>query len=161
MSKQKIPKTNAVRILDQQKVIYELLEYEVDENLDGKSVAIKIGHPDSSVYKTLVTTAGPGKFFVFVIPVTNELDLKKCAKIAGEKRIEMIHVNDLLSTTGYIRGGCSPVGMKKLFPTFVHDDAKELRHIVVSAGKRGVQMKLTPNDLVKVVRAKFADLIKI
>ncbi len=127
MSKQKTSKTNAVRLLDQQKIVYELFEYEVDEHIDGVSVAAKIGHPVSSVFKTLVTTAGTGKYFVFVIPVSDELDLKKCAKVAGEKRIEMIHVNDLLNTTGYIRGGCSPIGMKKLFPTFIHDGASELK----------------------------------
>ncbi|CAM5194406.1 Cys-tRNA(Pro)/Cys-tRNA(Cys) deacylase OS=Ureibacillus acetophenoni OX=614649 GN=SAMN05877842_10627 PE=3 SV=1 [Ureibacillus acetophenoni] len=160
MAKQKISKTNAVRILDQQKINYQLFEYEVDEHIDGISVAAKIGYDVTFVYKTLVTTAGAGKFFVFVIPVSNELDLKKCAKVAGEKRVEMIHVNDLLNTTGYIRGGCSPIGMKKLFPTFVHDSARELDFLIVSAGKRGMQIQLDPNDLLKVTKGKFADIIK-
>lgn len=160
MSKQKISKTNAVRILDQQKIDYQLFEYEVDENIDGKSVAAKIGHDVSCVYKTLITTAGAGRFFVFVIPVSNELDLKKCAKVTGEKKVEMIHVNDLLNTTGYIRGGCSPIGMKKLFPTFVHDGASVLDFIIVSAGKRGMQIQLSPNELLKVTKGQFADIIK-
>ncbi|HWL26368.1 MAG TPA: Cys-tRNA(Pro) deacylase [Ureibacillus sp.] len=160
VGKQKSSKTNAVRLLDQQKIDYDLLEYEVDEHIDGISVASKIGYSVSYVYKTLVTTSGPGKFFVFVIPVSNELDLKKCAKVAGEKKVEMIHVNELLSTTGYIRGGCSPLGMKKLFPTFIDEGASELDTIIVSAGKRGMQIKLAPNDLLSVTRGKFADLIK-
>ena len=160
MAKQKTSKTNAVRLLDQEKIPYDLFEYEVDEHIDGVSAAAKIGQPVSHVYKTLVTEAGAGKYFVFVIPVSNELDLKKCAKVAGEKKLEMIHVNDLLKTTGYIRGGCSPIGMKKLFPTFVHNGASDLNYFIVSAGKRGMQIKLAPNDLLKTTKGQFADIIK-
>ncbi|SOC39611.1 Cys-tRNA(Pro) deacylase [Ureibacillus acetophenoni] len=160
MTKQKTSKTNAVRLLDQQKIAYKLFEYEVDEHIDGVSVATKIGHSVSHVYKTLVTTAGTGKFFVFVIPVSNELDLKKCAKVAGEKKVEMIHVNDLLNLTGYVRGGCSPIGMKKLFPTFVYEGARELDYLIVSAGKRGMQIKLAPIDLLHVTKGSFSDIVK-
>lgn len=160
LGKQKISKTNAVRILDQHKMNYDLLEYEVDDQIDGVSVAEKIGHPVSHVYKTLLTTAGTGKYFVFVIPVSEELDLKKCARVAGEKKIEMLHLKDLLATTGYIRGGCSPIGMKKLFPTFLHESAETLEYMIVSAGKRGMQIIMAPMDLIKVTNAKFGDLIK-
>lgn len=160
LAKQKTSKTNAIRLLDQQKVDYELYEYDVDEHMDGVSVAAKIGQSISHVYKTLVTTAGPSKLFIFVIPVSNELDLKKCAKVAGEKKVEMIHVNDLLNLTGYIRGGCSPIGMKKLFPTFIHEGASALDYIVVSAGKRGMQIKMAPNDLLKVTGGSFSDIVK-
>ena len=159
VAKHKIPKTNAVRLLDQQKIAYSLIEYDTtDQQIDGVSVANKVGLPASNVFKTLVTTAGTGKYFVFVIPVGAELNLKAGAKVAGEKKIEMLHVKDLLSTTGYIRGGCSPVGMKKLFPTFIDESASALDYIVVSAGKIGMQIKLNPNDLNRVTNGKFAQL---
>lgn len=159
MAKQKLAKTNAVRLLDQQKIAYNLMEYTIEDNqVDGVSVAKKVGHPVSHVFKTLITTAGPSKFFVFVIPVAEELDLKRCAKVAGEKKIEMLHVKDLLATTGYIRGGCSPVGMKKLFPTFIDESAENLEYIVVSAGKIGMQIQLSPSDLIRVTKGKFAGL---
>lgn len=159
MAKQKMTKTNAVRILEQQKIAYSLMEYTVEDNqIDGVSVAKKVDHPVSHVFKTLIATAGTGKFFIFVIPVSQELNLKACAKVAGEKKIEMLHVKDLLSTTGYIRGGCSPVGMKKLYPTFVDESASELTYVVVSAGKIGMQVKLAPQDLIRVTKGKFANL---
>lgn len=153
-------KTNAVRLLDQQKISYELLTYEASEAIDGISVANKIGYPASHVYKTLVTTAGVGKYFVFVIPVGKELDLKAAARAAGEKKIEMLPLKDLLSTTGYVRGGCSPVGMKKLFPTFIDESAKELDYIIVSAGKIGLQLKLDSKNLEEVAKATFAPITK-
>lgn len=159
MAKQKVTKTNAVRLLEQQKIHYNLIEYTIDDNqVDGVTVAQKVGHPVTHVFKTLVATAGTGKFFVFVIPVSEELNLKACAKVAGEKKIEMLHVKDLLPTTGYIRGGCSPVGMKKLFPTFIDESASELDYILVSAGKIGMQIQLYPNDLIRVTRGNFAKL---
>lgn len=159
MGKQKIAKTNAVRLLDQQKVPYSLIEYTIEDNqIDGVSVANKVGHPVSHVFKTLVATAGTGKLFVFVIPVSEELNLKTCAKVASEKKIEMLHVKDLLSVTGYIRGGCSPLGMKKLFPTFIDESATALDYIVVSAGKIGMQIKLDPKDLIHVTCGKFAKI---
>lgn len=159
MAKQKLAKTNAVRLLDQKKIAYNLMEYTIEDNrIDGVTVAQKVGHPATHVFKTLVTTAGAGKFFVFVIPVAEELNLKACAKAAGEKKIEMLHVKDLLATTGYIRGGCSPVGMKKLFPTFIDESAKNLEYILVSAGKIGMQIQLSPSDLINVTQGKFANL---
>ena len=159
VAKQKLPKTNAVRLLEQQKIPYNLMTYDVsDDQIDGITVAGKVGHPVEHVFKTLVTTAGTNKYFVFVIPVSKELNLKAAAKVAGEKKIEMLHVKDLLSTTGYIRGGCSPVGMKKLFPTFIDESAKSLDYVVVSAGKIGMQIQLDSTDLIHVTKGEFAAL---
>lgn len=156
----KVQKTNAVRLLDQKKVPYSLTEYEItDGQVDGITVAGKIGQPVENVYKTLISTAGKGKFYVFVIPVAAELNLKAAAKAVGEKKIEMLHVKDLLPTTGYIRGGCSPIGMKKLFPTFIDESAKTIDRIFVSAGKIGMQICIQPADLAKVINAKFASII--
>ncbi len=154
-------KTNAVRLLDQLKVSYDLHEYEVsDGQIDGISVANKIQQPVEIVFKTLVATAGPGKVFVFLVPVAKELNLKSAAKAAGEKKIEMIAVKDILGLTGYIRGGCSPLGMKKLFPTFIDDSAKELNTMIVSAGKIGMQIHLKPSDLVSCTNGVFDALTK-
>ncbi|PUB02965.1 Cys-tRNA(Pro) deacylase [Paenisporosarcina sp. OV554] len=154
-------KTNVVRLLDQLKVSYDLHEYEVsDGQIDGISVANKIQQPVEIVFKTLVATAGPGKVFVFLVPVAKELNLKSAAKAAGEKKIEMIAVKDILGLTGYIRGGCSPLGMKKLFPTFIDDSAKELNTMIVSAGKIGMQIHLKPNDLVSCTNGVFDALTK-
>lgn len=154
-------KTNAVRLLDQLKINYDLHEYEVsDGQIDGISVANKIQQPVELVFKTLVATAGPGKVFVFLVPVAKELNLKSAAKAAGEKKIEMIAVKDLLGLTGYIRGGCSPLGMKKLFPTFIDDSAKDFDTMIVSAGKIGMQIHLRPSDLVSCTHAVFGALTK-
>jgi Cys-tRNA(Pro)/Cys-tRNA(Cys) deacylase len=154
-------KTNAVRLLDQLKVSYDLHEYEVsDGQIDGISVANKIQQPVEIVFKTLVASAGPGKVFVFLVPVAKELNLKSAAKAAGEKKIEMITVKDILGLTGYIRGGCSPLGMKKLFPTFIDDSAKELNTMIVSAGKIGMQIHLKPSDLVSCTNGVFDALTK-
>ncbi|WP_068675177.1 Cys-tRNA(Pro) deacylase [Oceanobacillus sp. Castelsardo] len=154
----KVTKTNAVRLIEQQKVSYELLEYNTEEGkpVDGISVSEKIGYPDEYVYKTLVTTAGANRYYVFVIPVAKELDLKKAAKAVGEKKVEMIAVKDLLGLTGYVRGGCSPIGMKKLFPTYMDETAETLEFMIVSAGKIGMQIKLAPQDLAEISHAKFA-----
>ncbi|MBB5147894.1 MULTISPECIES: Cys-tRNA(Pro) deacylase [Ureibacillus] len=160
MAKKKIAKTNAIRLLDLQKVPYQTITYETAGAIDGVSVAQKIGHPANHVYKTLVTTAGTQKFYVFVIPVEAELDLKAAARVAGEKKVEMLPLKDLLATTGYIRGGCSPIGMKKLFPTFIEHSAKELDYIIVSGGKIGLQIQLAPNDLANVVNATFVPVTK-
>ena len=157
----KIVKTNAIRSIEQQKVPHEVLEYSFQEGdaVDGITVAAKVGYPVHHVYKTLVATAGTNKYFVFVIPVNDELNLKAAAKVVGEKKIEMLPLKDLVGLTGYIRGGCSPVGMKKLFPTFIDESAQSLPFMIVSAGKVGMQMKLEPTHLAKVTKAKFAPLI--
>ena len=155
----KISKTNAVRLLDQQNVSYDLFEYEVnDGKIDGVSVAQKIEQPVEKVFKTLVATAGPGKVFVFLVPVAQELNLKAAAKAAGAKKIEMLPVKDLLGLTGYIRGGCSPLGMKKLFPTFIDDTAQILDTMIVSAGKIGMQIHLEPSDLMTCTQGTYAAL---
>lgn len=161
MAKDKKLKTNAMRILDSKKVPYEMLSYESEDGkIDGISVAHKIGVDEKNVFKTLVAQGTSKELYVFVIPVAEELDLKNAAKIAGEKKVEMIAVKDILKYTGYIRGGCSPIGLKRDYRTFIHESAKELDFMIVSAGKIGHQIKLNPNDLVEVVSGKFENLIK-
>ncbi|MGU8236489.1 Cys-tRNA(Pro) deacylase [Clostridium perfringens] len=161
MAKDKKLKTNAMRILDSKKVSYEMLSYESEDGkIDGISVAHKIGVDEKNVFKTLVVQGTSKELYVFVIPVAEELDLKSAAKIAGEKKVEMISVKDILKHTGYIRGGCSPIGLKRPYKTFIHESAKELDFMIVSAGKIGHQIKLNPNDLVNVVEGEFAFLIK-
>ena len=152
-------KTNAIRILDKHKISYELMTYEAGEAIDGVSVANKIGRDPEEVFKTLVTRGNSKEIYVFVISVAKELDLKKAAKSAGEKSLQMIHVKDITKYTGYIRGGCSPVGMKKLYKTFIQEEAKELENICVSGGKKGLQVKLEPMDLIKIINGSFADVI--
>ena len=155
----KVAKTNAARMLDKEKITYESLYYTVEDGkVDGVSVAGKIGYPPELVYKTLVASGASKQAYVFVIPVAEELDLKKAAKAAGEKKIEMVPVKDILSLTGYVRGGCSPVGMKKSFPTFVSAEAEQLSQLIVSAGKIGMQIKLAPTELVSVTKGQFAEL---
>ncbi|MDU1308733.1 MAG: Cys-tRNA(Pro) deacylase [Clostridium perfringens] len=161
MSKDKKLKTNAMRILDSKKVSYEMLSYESEDGkIDGISVAHKIGVDEKNVFKTLVAQGTSKELYVFVIPVAEELDLKNAAKIAGEKKVEMIAVKDIMKYTGYIRGGCSPIGMKKNYKTFIHESAEDLDFIIFSAGKIGHQIKMNPKDLVSVVEGKFAFLIK-
>ena len=161
MAKDKKLKTNAMRILDSKKVSYEMLSYESEDGkIDGISVAHKIGVDEKNVFKTLVAQGTSKELYVFVIPVAEELDLKNAAKIAGEKKVEMIAVKDILKYTGYIRGGCSPIGLRRPYKTFIHESAKDLDFMIVSAGKIGHQIKLNPNDLVEVVSGKFENLIK-
>lgn len=161
MAKDKKLKTNAMRILDSKKVSYEMLSYESEDGkIDGISVAHKIGVDEKNVFKTLVAQGTSKELYVFVIPVAEELDLKNAAKIAREKKVEMIAVKDILKYTGYIRGGCSPIGMKKNYKTFIHESAEDLDFIIFSAGKIGHQIKMNPKDLVSVVEGKFAFLIK-
>lgn len=156
----KIAKTNAMRILDKGKIEYNIISYDTtDGEVDGISVANKIGKSVDQVYKTLVGH-GKGEIYVFIIPVHHELDLKKAAAASGEKKIELIPVKDIQKLTGYIRGGCSPVGMKKLYKTFINSSGLELDQIIVSAGKIGLQIELEPNELRDVINAKFIDLIK-
>lgn len=154
-------KTNAVRLIEQKKIAHEIFEYTINdgEAVDGLTVAGKIGQPVEHVYKTLVATAGKGNYFVFVIPVDAELNLKAAAKVAGQKKIEMLPVKELLGLTGYIRGGCSPIGMKKLFPTIIEETATGLEYIIVSAGKIGMQIKLAPEDLQKATNGQFASIV--
>ena len=154
-------KTNAMRILDDLNIQYNGIDYDdSDGKIDGISVAKKIGRAQEQVFKTLVAQGNSGDIYVFIIPVAEELDLKKAAKAAREKRIDMIPVKDILKHTGYIRGGCSPLGMKKEYPTFIDEIAMVLDTMVVSGGKIGVQIELKPKDLQKVTNAKLIDLIK-
>lgn len=161
MSKEKSIKTNAMRILDSKKVKYEIITYESnDGKIDGISVAYKIGEDKSHVFKTLVAQGTSKELYVFVIPVAEELNLKEAAIISGEKKIEMIHVKDIMKYTGYIRGGCSPIGQKRAYKTYIHKSAEELDYIVVSAGKIGYQVKINPIDLINIVSGKFESIIK-
>lgn len=154
-------KTNVMRILDKEKIPYLAHEYpHGKEAVDGITVASLLGQDPSCVFKTLVTKGESGGFFVFVVPVECELDLKKCAKSVGEKWVEMIHVKDITKVTGYVRGGCSPVGMKKLYPTVFHITARDLEHIMVSAGKIGYQIELSPADLISVTSGICADIAR-
>lgn len=152
-------KTNAMRMLEKANIKYETSEYEVDENdLSGVHVANQIGIDKDRVFKTLVAKGDKNSYMVFCIPCAFELDLKKCAKVSGDKRVELIPVKDLLSITGYIRGGCSPVGMKKLFPTFIDETALLWDTITISAGVRGCQLTLNPDSLAKLIDASFCDI---
>lgn len=152
-------KTNAMRMLDKLKLPYQSHTYECPEFIDGVQIARKLGQNCERVFKTLVTSAKSGKFYVFVVPVEHEMDLKKCAAAVGEKSVSPIHVKDIQSVTGYIRGGCSPIGMKKQFRTVIHESAKELDSIIVSGGRLGLQLEMTPGDLVKACAGEFADII--
>ena len=152
-------KTNVMRLLDGRKIPYEARSYEPDPTMSGEEIARLLNEDPEKVYKTLVTEGKPGRHYVFVIPVRQELDLKKAAKAAAEKSVAMIRQKDLLALTGYVHGGCSPVGMKKPFPTFIHRTAETQDRIFVSAGKVGFQVELSPDDLVKVSQAKFADVV--
>ncbi|WP_046175995.1 Cys-tRNA(Pro) deacylase [Domibacillus indicus] len=152
-------KTNAMRLLDAADIPYRMHEYESkDGKIDGVSVASKIGVQSKYVFKTLVTQGANG-LYVFVVPVEGELDLKKAARAAGEKKVEMIPVKDIQKQTGYIRGGCSPVGMKKLYPTFIDKQAEELEIIIVSAGRIGAQIELKPHRLADAVNASFCEVV--
>lgn len=151
-------KTNAMRMLDRAKIEYQVFEY--DESLtSGDLVADALGEPKEVVFKTLVTVASNGEHFVFVIPVHETLDLKKAAKAAGAKSVEMLKQKDLFGLTGYIHGGCSPVGMKKPFKTYVHESAKNYEKFYVSGGHVGVQVKLSPETLKNFIHFEYADLI--
>lgn len=154
-------KTNVMRILTQKKISFVSHEYphSASDLIDGVSVANKLHRNVEEVYKTLVTVGADKTHFVFVIPVNEQLDLKKAAKSVGEKSIMMIKQNELLPLTGYVHGGCSPIGMKKLFKTVFHSAVNELKTVTVSAGKIGYQIELSPEDIIKLVRAETADII--
>ena len=155
-----INKTNAARLLDKAKIKYELVPYEVDENdLAAPHIATQLGEDIRQVFKTLVLKGDKTGHFVCVVPGDAEVDLKKAAKASGNKKVDLIPMKELLPTTGYIRGGCSPVGMKKTFPTYFHSTCMEFGYIYVSAGVRGLQLKIAPADLVGYVRASVADII--
>ncbi len=152
-------KTNAMRMLDAAKIPYQVMEYEVDENdLSGVHISEQLGFPPEKMFKTLVAKGDKTGPVVFCVPVAEEIDLKHAAMITGNKKIEMVHVKDLLSLTGYIRGGCSPIGMKKKFPTYVHESAMEHEEITVSAGMRGAQLLLNRAALLQFIQAKTANL---
>lgn len=152
-------KTNAVRILERNKISYELITYECDEFIDGLHTAEKTGAPVEQSYKTLVMQGKSKQYYVFVIPIAREVDLKAAARAVSEKSVEMMHVKDLTTITGYVRGGCSPLGMKKQFPTVIDETAQIYDDIYISGGRIGTTIRLNPNDLAKVVNAKFADIL--
>ncbi len=160
MAKQKEIKTNAMRILESMKIPFEHYTYECDEFVDGLQIADKLNLPYEKVYKTLVTIGNSKNYFVFVIPIAEELDLKKAAKSVGEKSVEMIHVKDINSITGYIRGGCTAVGMKKQFVTRIDSSAEAQPTIIVSGGRIGSQIELKSQDLAKAAKAEFADIVR-
>ena len=159
MAKQKEVKTNAMRILESLKIPFTHYTYECEEFIDGLQIADKLSLPYEKVYKTLVTVGASKNYYVFVIPIAEELDLKKAAKSVGEKNVEMIHVKDINQITGYIRGGCTAVGMKKQYVTRVDESARLQPTIIVSGGKIGLQLELKPDDLCKAARAEYAALI--
>ena len=159
MAKNKEEKTNVMRTLDQKKIPYTAFSYDPNGPIDGVSVAAETGLDAASVFKTLVTKGASGAYYVFDIPVAENLDLKKAAKAVGEKSIAMLPQKELLPLTGYVHGGCSPVGMKKQFPTVFHETVNELALVAVSAGKIGHQVQVKPDDLLNLLRAKTADII--
>lgn len=152
-------KTNAMRILEKNKIPYELITYECDEFIDGLHTAEKTGAPVEQSFKTLVAQGKSRDYYVFVIPIAEEVQLKTAAKAVGEKSVEMIHVKDINKITGYIRGGCSPVGMKKQYRTIIHSSAQYLNEIYISGGRIGATIKLSPLSLKSLVNAEFADII--
>lgn len=154
-------KTNAMRLLDGKKISYRMIQYDVEDGkIDGISVAKKVNQNPEMVFKTLVTSGTSKNLFVFVIPVQDELDLKKAAKAAGEKKLDLIAVKDIQKYTGYIRGGCSPIGMKKLYPTFIDRQAEQLDIITISGGKIGTQIEMKVSDLQMMTNGKLYDVVK-
>lgn len=155
----KINKTNAARLLDKIKIDYELIPYEVDESdLSAVHVAEQLNEPIEQLFKTLVLKGDKSGYFVCIIPGAEELDLKLAAKASGNKNCHMILMKDLLNTTGYIRGACSPIGMKKKFPTYIHSTCKDFDYIYISAGQRGLQIKIAPTDLLTAIEATVCTL---
>ncbi len=160
MSKSKDTKTNAMRILESLQIPYQQYSYECKEFRDALEIADQMHFPYEKVYKTLVTVGASKNYFVFVIPIAQELDLKKAARSVGEKSVEMIHVKDITKVTGYIRGGCTAIGMKKQYTTRIDSSAAGQPTIIVSGGRLGSQIELAPDDLAKAARAEFTELIK-
>ena len=160
--KEKVNKTNVARLLDKAKVKYELIPYEVDENdLSAVHVAESLGEDIEQVFKTLVLHGEKSGYFVCIIPGEHEVNLKMAAKVSGNKKCDLIPMKDLMHLTGYIRGGCSPIGMKKPFPTFIHESCMDYPYIFVSAGVRGLQVKLSPQDLIRESRASVCCLFEV
>ncbi|MCI9677004.1 MAG: Cys-tRNA(Pro) deacylase [Lachnospiraceae bacterium] len=160
MARQKEVKTNAMRILESLKIPFRHYTYECDEFVDGLQIADKLSLPYEKVYKTLVTVGSSKNYFVFVIPIAEELDLKAAARSVGEKSVEMIHVKDINAVTGYVRGGCTAVGMKKQYVTRIDSSAQAQETIIVSGGRIGSQLELSPQDLAGAAKAEFAELIR-
>ena len=159
MAKNKEIKTNAMRILERQKIPYQIMTYECDEFVDALKIADQLGLPYEKMYKTLVTIGSSKNYFVFVIPIHRELDLKKAARSVGEKSVAMIHVKEIKAVTGYIRGGCTAIGMKKQYVTRIDESAEKLETMIVSGGKIGAQIELKPEDLRRASGGEFADII--
>lgn len=157
----KTTKTNAVRLVERENITFKLIKYDISDDLiDGVSVAEKTGQQLETVFKTLVTRSTDKRIQVFIIPVALELDLKKAAKVAGVKKLDLLPLQDLTKETGYIRGGCSPIGMKRAYPTFIDASASDLEKVVVSAGKPGLQMAIHPEDLVKLTVGTLVEISK-
>lgn len=159
MSKKEL-KTNAMRILEKEKIPFEYMTYECEEFVDGIQTADILGCEHEYVYKTLVTVGKTGAYYVFVIPIEEEIDFKKAAKAVGEKSLEMLPLKNLTYVTGYVRGGCTAIGMKKNYPTVIQDTACKQEKIYISGGKIGMQISLSPVDFQRVTRAEFKDIIK-
>ena len=160
MAKSKEVKTNAMRILDSMKIPYEAQTYECKDFVDGVQIADLLGLPHEIVYKTLVAQGASQAYYVYVIPVEAELDLKKAARSVGEKSVALLHVKDINAVTGYIRGGCTAIGMKKPYPTRIDASAQTLAHMIVSGGKLGVQLKLAPGDFKAACAGEFDDITR-
>ncbi len=153
-------KTNAMRILDRMKIPYTLNQYQCDEFIDGVHVADLLGQSYDESFKTIVTIGKSRSYYVFALPIDKEIDLKKAAKVVGEKNLELLPVKDINKVTGYIRGGCTPIGMKKQYKTVIHESAKLLQQMIVSGGRLGEQILLKPDDLLRAVNGVYADIIK-
>lgn len=152
-------KTNAMRFLDKAKIAYTIQTYECKEFIDGIHIAETLNQPIEMTFKTLIVQGKSGEYYCFLLPVAEELDLKKSAKSVGEKSVEMLHVKDITKVTGYVRGGCTPIGMKKQFMTVVHNSAENMDLFHISGGRIGTQITLSPNSLVSAIRGKFDDII--
>ena len=162
MKKKKVTKTNALRTLDQKKIAYEERAFDIEEyaHMSAVDVANQLGTPLELIYKTLVAIGNKTGPIVAVIPSNETVDLKKLARASGNKKVEMLHLKDLESTTGYIRGGCSPIGMKKQLPTYIEQSAEALTYFYISAGKRGLQMKVNPVEVQQLIHASFANIVE-
>lgn len=153
-------KTNAMRILDRMKIPYTLNQYNCEEFIDGVHIADMLGQRYEESFKTIVTVGKSQAYYVFALPIDKEIDLKKAARVVGEKNLELLPVRDINKVTGYIRGGCTPIGMKKQYPTVIHESAAAFPQIIISGGRLGEQILLNPDDLIRAVNGTYADIIK-